>query len=104
MYNYNMSDKLVLIHPENLENQQLIIQEQRRILHNNLMQRILKIRDKLSNTTSLTKINDKLNDLEVEILSGGDLEKIEIELIAIEKTILIYLQSFLQLFAGNKVD
>jgi hypothetical protein len=73
--------------PQNLERIRLAEQEQRRLMHNNLIQRILKLRDKLSCTSSLTEIAIKIDELEQNIYGGIDLEEIEAEIIVIEKIV-----------------
>jgi hypothetical protein len=91
-----MSDNSAKLSPEFAQRMTLEYEEQRRILHNNLMQRILTLRDKLSSTASLTEISKRLNEIEVEIRGGCDLEEIDLEIMAIEKIVGKYLQSFLQ--------
>lgn len=95
-----MSNKTVLLNPEI----QIYEEEQRRILHNNLMQRILALRDKLSSTASLTQISERLNVIEVEIRGGCDLEEIDIEIMAIEKIVRKHLQGFLQFFIHTEIE
>jgi hypothetical protein len=70
-----------------------ILEQQRRILHNNLTQRILKLRDKIGNNVSLTEIAVKLNDLEMNINGGCDLEEVEEEIIIIEKIVSRHFQN-----------
>jgi hypothetical protein len=70
-----------------------IMEQQRRVLHNNLTQRILKLRDKIGTNTSLTEISEKLNDLEMNINGGCDLEEVEEEIIVIEKIVSRHFQN-----------
>jgi hypothetical protein len=93
-----MNNKSAFSSPEYAQRIALEQEEQRRILHNNLMQRILTLRDKLSSTTSLTEISERLNEIELEIRRGCDLEEIDIEIMAIEKIVSRYLQTFLKFF------
>jgi hypothetical protein len=89
---------------EALNQIQRVEQEQRIILHNNLIQRILKLRDKLSGTVSLTEISDKLDELERSIYSGSDLEEIEEEIIIIEKLVSHHFHSLLQFIIHEEIE
>jgi hypothetical protein len=95
-----MGNKTALLNPEI----QIYEEEQRRVLHNNLMQRILALRDKLSSTASLTEISERLNEIEVEIRGGCDLEEIDIEIMAIEKIVSKHLQGFLQFILHTEIE
>jgi hypothetical protein len=88
-----MSNKTALLNPETLEQLQIEQEEQRRILHNNFIQRILKLRDKIGNNISLTEISTKLNDLEMNINGGCDLEEMEEEIVVIERIVSQHFQN-----------
>jgi hypothetical protein len=88
-----MSNKTALLNPEILEQIRFREEEKRRILHNNLMQRILKLRDKIGTNISLTEVAQKLDDLEMNIKGGCDLEEVEEEIIVIEKVVSRHFQN-----------
>jgi hypothetical protein len=79
-------------------------EHERRILHNNIIQRILKLRDKLSSTTSLTEITSKLDELERNVYAGSDLEEIEEEIVIIEKIVSHYFHSVLSFFLLEEIE
>jgi hypothetical protein len=89
---------------ENLSRIRLAEQEQRLILHNNLIQRILKLRDKLSCTTSLTEIATKIDELEQNIYGGIDLEEIEAEIIVIEKIVGLHFHNLLSFMFFEELE
>jgi hypothetical protein len=99
-----MSNNSLSLNPETLEKLKIEAQEQRRTLHNNLLQRILKLRDKLSSTASLTQISHRLNEMEMEIYSGCELKDIEVEINGIEKIVGSYIQSFLQFMIHHQTE
>jgi hypothetical protein len=69
------------------------LEQQRRILHNDLTIRILKLKDKIGTNMSLTELSEKLNTLETNINGGCDLEEIELEIIEIEKIVIKHFQN-----------
>lgn len=92
-----MSNKSVLSSHESIQNQSLE-DEQRIILHNNLLQRILKLRDKIGINMSLTELSQKLNDLETMIYGGCDLEEVDIEIEHIETQVKKHFSKIINVF------
>lgn len=91
-----MLNRTGFVSPESTQRSSLEYEQQRLILHNSLIQRILKLRDKLSSTISLTELSTQLDDLEKSIYSGGNLDQIDQEIKALEKTVSLHLNRLLQ--------
>ncbi len=89
-----MSNRSISPSNESIKSQALE-KEQRIILHNNLLQRILKLRDKIGTSMSLTELSRKLIDLETMVYGGCDLEEIDIEIISIENIVILHLNNSL---------
>jgi hypothetical protein len=90
-----MSNNSALSSLESLERQNIEIENLRVDLHNKLIQKILELKSKLSNNASLTKLWDKLHDLEIGLYGGMDPEEIAVEIDKIEVTIDKYFRGLL---------